>query len=264
METLPGLEIVRALSAPVRALAEGDGADPATPLMEVRFSPFGIWYEIDSFWEGTFVERTQQGAFTKTMQESRDTIKSLYDHGYDPQIGNKVLGTIEDLREDPDSAVGDVRLFDTSYVRDLLPGLTAGVYGSSMRMVVVKESWDDEPEVSDYNPHAWPERTITEVRLLEFGPVTFPASPTATAGIRSATDNYYERLRSRDPNKVDELTRARASRTPDLEAAGDATASDDEAARTNPDEPGETHSSGITFAERRARAYPHQIQKGTE
>lgn len=258
METLPGLDVVRAMSEPVRAVA----ADGAAPLMEVRFSPFDVWYEIDSFWEGRFLERTQHGAFAKTIQESRDQIKSLYDHGYDPQIGNKVLGTTEDLREDADTAVGDVRLFEqTSYVRDLLPGLEAGVYGSSMRMRVIKETWNDEPGVSDYNPQGLPERTILEARLFEFGPVTWPANPSATAGVRSATDDFYERLRSRDPNRVDELMRAREARTPTIEAAGPATARDDGAAEDDTDEPGDAHSGGPTFKQRRERAYPKQIKE---
>lgn len=251
METLPGLEVVRAATAPVRALT----TDQAMPTLEVRFSPFDVWYEIDSYWEGRFLERTKRGAFAKTIQESATAVRSLFNHGYDPQIGDKVLGTVEDLREDADTAVGDVALFDTSYVRDLLPGLEAGQYGSSMRMSVVKEEWVDEPEPSDYNPRGLPERTITEARLFEFGPVTWPANPNATAGVRSATDDYYERLRSRDPHRVDELMRARDSRTPLRAAAGSTTAAADEAAEPKASEPGSTHS-GLTPAQRRERIYP--------
>jgi HK97 family phage prohead protease len=259
MEQLQGLEIVRAMSAPVRAVT----VDGVMPLMEVRFSPFDVWYEIDSWWEGRFLECTKRGAFAKTIKESRDSIKSLYDHGYDPQIGNKVLGAIEDLREDPETGAGDVRLFDTTYVRDLLPGLEAGVYGSSMRMRVIKEEWNDDPGVSDHNPLGLPERTILEARLFEFGPVTWPANPDATAGVRSATDDFIERLRSRDPQKVDELTRAREARTPDPKAAGSATAPAAGAARTTADEPGESHSGRITRAQRRERLSPILTPKGT-
>jgi hypothetical protein len=35
-----------------------------------------------------------------------------------------------------------------------------------------------------------PERTLKEVRVPEFGPVTFPAYVDATAGVRSLTDLY--------------------------------------------------------------------------
>lgn len=249
METMTELEIVRSAPLVVRAAAK-DGDEDASPLMEVRFSPFDTWYEIDSWWEGRFLERTVKGAFTKTIQENRDRIRCLYDHGYDPQIGNKVLGTIEDLREDPDTAVGEVRLFDeTTYVKDLLPGLRAGAYGSSMRMRVIKDMWDEEPGESEHNPQGIPERSILEVRLFEFGPVTFPANGDATSAVRSMTDSFYERLRAREPQQVEGLELVRNSRTLPGLAAGSTTATRDDAADT-PDEPAGDHSEGLTFAQR--------------
>jgi HK97 family phage prohead protease len=221
METLRDLEVVRAVprSTEMRA-APGDTG--GMPTLISRFSPFDTWYEIDSMWEGTFLERTVKGSFAKTMRENGANIKVLYDHGYDPQIGNKILGAIDALREDPDTAVGEVPLFDTSYNRDLLPGLEAEVYGSSFRFSVIRDEWNDEPGVSAYNPKGIPERTIKEVRLFEFGPVTFPANPDATAGVRCLTDQYYERARARNPQRVDDLlARARAIRTPNTDAAHD-------------------------------------------
>lgn len=213
METLRDLDVVRALP-PLSATemrADGEGG---MPTMVVRFSTFDTWYEIDSMWEGTFLERTVSGAFKRTIKNSGSQVKCLYDHGMDPQVGNKVLGRIESLREEPDSPVGEVPLFDTSYNRDLLPGLEAGVYGSSFRMRVVVDEWNDDPGVSDHNPKGIPERTIKEVRLFEFGPVTFPANPDATASVRSLTDVYYEQLRKRDPDAVEELrSRVTAART---------------------------------------------------
>jgi HK97 family phage prohead protease len=226
METLRDLDVVRALMPRATELraAGGDGEAeaeaPSMPTLVSRFSPFDTWYEIDSIFEGRFLERTTKGAFRKTIKENRGNVKVLFDHGYDTQIGNKVLGAVDDLREDDDSAVGEVPLFDTSYNRDLLPGLEAGVYGSSFRFRVIRDEWNDDPGRSDSNPDGIPERTIKEVRLFEFGPVTFPANPDATAGVRCLTDIYYERVRSRDPRRVEDLlSRARALRTPDAGAA---------------------------------------------
>ena len=250
VETLQGFEVVRAAPSATRARRDDGGGMPG---LEVRFSAFGNWYEINSYFEGRFLERTERGAFAKTIAESRDRIKVLFDHGFDPQIGNKVLGAIKDLREDPDAAVGDVAMFDTTYNRDLLPGLEAGVYGSSMRMRVIKDEWNDEPGRSDYNPDGLPERTIKEVRLLEFGPVTFPANPESTAGVRSLTDTYYERLRAVDPHVVDEVARARQIRTPEAREAADGTSGPEGAARTTTAEPPAGHSSGLTAAQRRER-----------
>jgi HK97 family phage prohead protease len=256
METVSGLDVVRAVPTSVRASSDDDAA---MPTMEVRFSRFGEWYEIDSMFEGQFLERTAPGSFAKTITESRDAVKVLFNHGFDPQIGDKVLGTIDDLREDDDSPVGMVPLFDTSYNRDLLPGLKAGVYGSSMRMRVVKDEWNDEPGQSAHNPRGIPERTIKEVRLYEFGPVTFPANPQSTATVRSMTDMYYERLRSRDPERVEELAlRAKSIRTLPSEPAGSTTGDSTGAASNPAAEPTVSgHSGGLTPAQRRERFNPN-------
>lgn len=257
METLRDLDLVRAVPAQRKPmeLRAADGA--AMPTLTVRFSPFNTWYEIDSYWEGTFLERTVRGAFSKTMAEQRGNVKILYDHGHDFHIGNKVLAPTTDLREDADTAVAEGTLFDTSYNRDLLPGLEAGVYGSSFRFRVVQEQWNDEPGTSDYNPKGLPERTITEVRLFEAGPVTFPANPEATAGVRSMTDDYYERVRSRNPQRYDELlARATILRTPTAPAAALGTAVPDGAAQHSTDEPAQATRTGYTPRERRALMYP--------
>jgi len=216
MHLSPDVPIVRALSlTPVLRASmppdEGDMPDEGPEdlgTLEIRFSRFNTWYEVDSMWEGCFLERTLPGSFAGTIAEDRASMRVLFDHGYDPQIGNKVLGPIGDLREDRDSPVGEVSLFDTTYNRDLLPGLKAGVYGSSMRMRVTGESWNDEPGVSAHNPKGIPERSINKVRVMEFGPVTFPANPDSTAAMRSLTDSYYDRLAQRDSGAFEAAVRA--------------------------------------------------------
>ena len=205
MQTVRDLDIIRTASTRgVVRMAGGEGEQPQT--MEVRFSRFGTWYEIDSSWEGAFLERVAPGAFKRTINQAGGQVRCLFNHGMDPTVGDKVLGEITSLREEPDSPVGEVELFtETSYVKDLLPGLAAGVYGSSFRMRVIVDEWNDDPGTSDENPKGLPERTIKEVRLFEFGPVTFPANPDSTAGLRSSTDTYYAHLRSREPQRVDAL-----------------------------------------------------------
>jgi HK97 family phage prohead protease len=211
----PDIDVIRAMDIDRPQLRSAqDGADDLGTLV-IRFSPFNTWYEVNSMWEGRFLERTTPGTFTRTIAEDRAIMRSLFDHGHDPQIGNKVLGPIADLREDANSPVGEVNLLNTGYNRDLLPGLKAGVYGSSFRMHVEADAWDDKPGRSSYNPDGLPERTITRVRALEFGPVTFPANPAATAIVRSGTDHYYDQLRNRDTSAYEAAARA-AGRLPDL------------------------------------------------
>lgn len=257
METLRDLDLVRTWHLPVRAAAE---TDDALAVMEVRFSVFDTWYEVNSWWEGRFLERTQRGAFAKTIAESGLRTKVLFNHGHDFSIGEKLLGQVDSLTEEKDSPVGVVPLFDTSYNRDLLPGLRAGAYGSSFMFRVIKEEWDDEPGRSDHNPEGLPERTITEVRLFEFGPVTWPANPDATSGLRclSGTDQYYEQLRSRDPQRVESLrSRVTSLRTPAPSPAAIGTGPAAGAASVRPDEPAARHSGGLTPRERRERLHPY-------
>lgn len=230
--TLP-LAILRALNpkAGIELRAKSD-AD-AMPTLTGHFSVFNNWYEVDSWMEGHFMERVAPGAFKKTIAESQDQMKVLFDHGMDPQIGNKVLGAIEKLSEDKVGPAYVVPLLDTSYNRDLAPGLEAGVYGSSFRFIVIKDAWDMEPGASEYNPNGLPERTITEARVFEFGPVTFPANPAADAGVRSLTDRFYEHLRSNAPEQFEETLRSvQTARTPAGSTTGAAHPSGEPASAT--------------------------------
>jgi HK97 family phage prohead protease len=159
-----------------------------------HFATFNDWAEISSTYEGHFMERVAPGAFKKTFRENRDRMRVLFQHGQDPQIGDKPLGPIETLREDETGAFYEVPLLtDTAYVRELLPGLRKGLYGASFRFSVIKERFDTDAKVSTHNPLALPERTIQEAKVMEFGPVTFGAYDTATAGVRSLTDRLLGR-----------------------------------------------------------------------
>ena len=73
-----------------------------------------------------------------------------------------------------------------------MPGLRAGAYGASFRFKTVRDSIDQAPRVSDYNPLGLPERTIREAQVFEFGPVTFGAYQGATAGARARTRERLE------------------------------------------------------------------------
>lgn len=198
----------RAKKEEKEAPAEEERTDGALGTLEVNFSKYNEWYRIDSFWEGTFMERVSPGAFKKTLADRGGQTKILFNHGTDLNIGDKVLAMPEeygDRKESPFLAGG---LFDTSYNRDLLPGLRAGAYGSSFMFEVLGESWENEPERSDFNPDGVPERTISEVRLFEAGPVTWPANPGATAGMRCGTDWYGEQVRGQDSARYEDLVRS--------------------------------------------------------
>ena len=176
----------------VELRADDEPGDGRLATLDVRFARFDQWNEIDSWFEGRFLERVAPGAFRKTMSERAGQIVALFNHGHDPQIGDKVLGPIEDMGERADGPYLTVALMDTSYNRDLLPGLRAGLYGASYMFRVTREQWTDDPEKSDHNPLGLPERTIQEVKLYEAGPVTFPADEMTSVGARSSTHRYLD------------------------------------------------------------------------
>lgn len=178
------------------------------PVLNGHFAVFDQWTEIDSDFEGHFMERLAPGAFAQSINTKRDQIRVLFQHGQDPQIGNKPLGPIQELREDKVGAYYEVPLSDTSYNRDLVQLLKDGLLGASFRFSVMKERFDRNPTKSPYNPDALPERTIQEVDLMEFGPVTFPAYAGATAGVRSDTDDYIRRMLVPEFDEIREALKA--------------------------------------------------------
>jgi hypothetical protein len=221
--------------ASIELRSEGEGT---MPTMVGHFSVANVWARIDSAWEGEFLERIASGAFKKTFRERKGKIRSLFQHGRDPVVGSKVLGAPTVLREDDVGAYAEVPLLDTSYNRDLIPGIESGQYGQSFRFRVTDETRNEEPEASEHNPKGLPERTITAVSLYEFGPVTFPAYDETDVGLRSMTDEFVieARLGRLTPEELRELadliethrTSGRGATTTPLEGA--AGARDDEAA----------------------------------
>ncbi|MFC8002921.1 HK97 family phage prohead protease [Streptomyces olivaceus] len=227
MAAIRGLKLIRgAAMAPTLAKTRADvdvvdaddtaAADDTGDVMTVEFSRFDTWYEINSWWEGRFLEKTARGSFKRTIKAMGPAgVRVLFNHGRDMQIDQKSLGVASVLEERESSPYMEVPLLDTSYNRDLIPGLRAGAYGSSFMFEVVREDWNHDPGVGDHNPDGLPERTIKEVRLFEAGPVTWPANPDATAGLRSATrsgvDWLMESLRERDQEQTEELQRSFAA-----------------------------------------------------
>src|SRR5205814_273806 len=86
----PGLDVVRS--------GEGVELQPADDgslgTLAGRFSEFGRWYPVSSRLEGNFRERVAPGSTLDTIRDDRASMRVLFDHGMDAQIGNKVLGPI--------------------------------------------------------------------------------------------------------------------------------------------------------------------------
>jgi hypothetical protein len=195
--------LVRVIAPADYELRESDSA----PVLFGHFTPVGEWAEISSEREGEFMERSIEGFADESFQ--RQTPKVTFQHGRDPSMGDQVLGIPTVLRSD---AYTEVPLFD-GIPALVMSGLRNKAYGMSYRFSVDDQDVNRKPGVSDYNPKGLPERTITKASVHEFGPVTFPAYASATAGVRSMTDWYQP------PTFSDELARLAREHPKNLAAA---------------------------------------------
>ena len=172
MHSAPREDLVRMVP-----MARAEASDDGNTLVGYA-AVFDDWTEIDS-WEGTFNERISPKAFNKTIRENGDRIKVLFNHGFDPQIGDKPLGKPRVIEPRSKGLWTETPLDETSYNADLKALLRSGALdGMSFRFSVVADEWEDR------DGQEW--RTISEVKLHEFGPVTFPAYEATTAGVRNA------------------------------------------------------------------------------
>jgi HK97 family phage prohead protease len=183
VDDLPPRDLLVRTSLPFEIVRSKDGM----PVLHGRGAVYNEWTEINSRTEGHFMERFMPGAFTKTISEQRERIRCLFNHGQDPSIGMKPLGPITDLSERDDGVHYEVQMLDTDYCRSLVPGLKAGLYGSSFRFGTVRKN-DERKRVS--NPNGILERTITEAYMRELGPTPFPAYGGTSAAVRSLTDEF--------------------------------------------------------------------------
>ena len=229
MDIHPQDDLIRMVDRSASALevrakdAAGNGTLVGYPIT------FNEWTEI-SGWEGNFLERVSDGAATKTVDERRNQIKVLFNHGMDPTIGDKPLGKPSVMKPDKRGLWTETPLSDTSYNKDIRVLLEDEVIdGMSFRFSVKREEWADDPGISAHNPKGLPERTIHEFKLFEFGPVTFPAYEATTAGVRArpAFDAWRQAHQTSDTPKIPvsasaapepEGTPAEANDTPPIEA----------------------------------------------
>lgn len=209
-------------------------------------------------WEGQFIERIAPGAFKRTLKNNGDRVKVLFNHGMDPSIGDKPLGRATVLKEDERGLYVEVPLDDTSYNQDLIASLRSGaIDGMSFRFSVPEggDTWD-----APKRKGALPTRTINEIKLAEFGPVTFPAYTATEAGIRSRGDftiwhGLSEEKRDAIRNIIGTPLGGSGSTTPP-EGLAASSATDSEPSATTPRR--------ITSAQVRARLLLHGVTNAQE
>jgi hypothetical protein len=225
-------------TAEIEFRVDGDGATLGT--LHGYMAVFNEWTTIDS-WEGRFRERIAPGAFRKTLDDFGDRVKILFNHGFDPSIGDKPLGKPRVLKEDKRGLYVEVPLDDTSYNRDLVASLRSGALdGMSIRFSVAREEWEKENE-------DLPERTLKEIaRLFEGGVVTFPAYEATTAGVRAR--EAYQAWRAVHPTQISD------EESDDPEDAADSGTSEESPDTPPVEAPVETNAAAEKVAERHRKA----------
>ena len=212
MPDFPRDDLIRMVDLPTSQIEfrEAEGETSGLGTLHGYAAVFNEDTVIDS-WEGQFVERIAPGAFAKTLKDRGGKMKVLFNHGFDPSIGDKPLGKPSVQEEDETGLRVEVPLDDTSYNRDLVASLRSGALdGMSFRFSVTRDEWDESDDLP------MPIRTLKEVRLYEYGPVTFPAYEATTAGVRARA--AYQAYRQSSRHAADESHREPEPDTPPVEA----------------------------------------------
>ena len=129
---------------------------------------------------GGFREKIAVGAFDKVMDND---VRAVFNHDINMILGRSSAGTLR-LTTDDEGLAYEIDLPNTSYARDLHESVTRGdIKENSFKFAVMRDSWSYDEETGGEI------RTIEEVaRLMDVGPVSFPAYPDATIAIRSMAD----------------------------------------------------------------------------
>lgn len=151
-----------------------EGADGHT--LEGYAAVFNEWTDIrDSM--GIYKERIAPGAFKRSIGQRTPVLQ--FEHGTHPLFGSLPLGGINVLREDRKGLFVKARLSDNWLIEPVRDAIRdGGVTGMSFRFRVVSDHWDKDTDGNET-------RTISEVELLELGPVVFPAYEKTSVAVRS-------------------------------------------------------------------------------
>lgn len=165
----------RNFSGTVGIEERSDGGKRLTGYASVFYSPNdsrGTQYQL---WPG-MMERIAPTAFNRALSEQQD-VRALFNHDMNLLLGRSTANTLR-LSVDARGLKYEIDLPDTQAGRDVATSIARGdVTGSSFTFQATGRTIEDSGDVSI--------RTITDVNLIDVGPVTFPAYTGTTAGMRS-------------------------------------------------------------------------------
>jgi HK97 family phage prohead protease len=195
----------RTILMEVRSERRGDSDTPTLVGYAARFD------EVTNI-ANLFDEVIREGAFSKTIEDA-DDVRALHNHDENQILGRTKAGTLT-LEEDDNGLRVEITPPDTQQARDLMVSIERGdVDQMSFGFEVREEKWN---RAEDGGREL---RELLDVRLYDVSTVVFPAYPSTSIGVRSATEVYENHLE--------------AEPTPEGEPEGDTSAAhEDERATT--------------------------------
>jgi len=138
---------------------------------------------------GGFREKIAPGAFSDVLTND---VRALVNHDPSQILGRTTSETLR-IKQDETGLQYEVDVPDTQAGRDLIVSMKRGdINQSSFGFTVGKDSWTEDS-------NGFPIRTIEKVdRLLDVSPVTYPAYPDATVGLRNLETFKKEKKEDQD------------------------------------------------------------------
>jgi HK97 family phage prohead protease len=193
-----------------------DGTDGQT--LEGYATVYNTWADIRDA-KGPFREQILPGAAKRSLGQKMPVMQ--FDHGQHPLIGSIPIGVYSTAREDRNGVFVRGRLSDNWLIQPVRDAINdKAVTGMSIRMRVINDDWGVDEEGNDT-------RTISEIEVLEAGPVVWPAYTTTSVAVRSLVGALDEETRT-------ELVRELSPETEPVEVRQDEISDDTPAVAAGP------------------------------
>lgn len=170
-----------------RALTEADGYNM------IGYSVvFNQWTNITDQ-RGNYLEQVAPGATAKTIKERGDRIIVQFDHGHHPLVGSIPVASPRAVWEDGNGLFGWDRLHQSWLFEPVREAIKSGaIRGQSFRFSIP----DGGETVVPARGKSLERRTLTEVSILERGPVVWPAYAGTEVAVRALVRAMPKDLRA--------------------------------------------------------------------
>lgn len=177
-----------------------DGTESSCPIIEGHAAVFNQWSEnLGGIFP--FKEKVIPGAFRDSINV--DDVRALFNHDPNYVLGRNKAGTLE-LKETQKGLLVRVTPPDTQWARDLTVSIDRGdISQMSFGFLVEDDKWGTE-EGMDV-------RELHKVKLFDVSPVTFPAYPQTSVGVRSMTEVYEARKLELETDVNEQKAKAQAA-----------------------------------------------------